>query len=424
VQVASRRLILVPLALLILLGLVNLWTESETSVGIDYFQYWAAGRIVREGLVPDLYAAGAGPRMAAIFNARAAAAGEPRFKAAAEFRKEEIQIASTPFLYALVTLPSGGDFETDFRRHRVILLACTLPSLVLLSCSLGYSAEGALAFLAFVIWAFTPLRNDLFDGNVNGIQLALLTLYLFLHRRGGNVAVSLAAGAVLGLAVAFKPNLAFVPVALAILWIANGRYRHLLVRSVGAAGGVAVAVLGSALLFGSPSPWIAWLRTLSQLERRFDLGVSWGNFGGARLLKEAFGVDASPILFAGVLAILALAVFMGRERHPEGKGGLDAEFLMVGVGPLVPILASGLAWPHYLVLALPLSLYLLRPRGSAPWFPWAVLAALFGISSEPALRALHLDSDLAVALGLLGGTFLLFALACRDAMAYREEGAP
>ncbi|MBI3450519.1 MAG: DUF2029 domain-containing protein [Acidobacteria bacterium] len=421
---ASRRLILVPLALAVLFGLVNLWTESETSVGIDYFQYWAAGRIVREGLVPDLYAAGAGPRMAAIFNARAEASGQPRLKAAADFRKEEIQIASTPFLYALVTLPSGGDFEADFRRHRVILLACTLPSLLLLAASLGYSAEGALAFLAFVVWAFTPLRNDLFDGNVNGIQLALLTLYLFLQRRAGSVAVSLAAGAVLGLAVAFKPNLAFVPVALAILWIANGRYGHLLVRAAGAAGGVVVAVLASALLFGTPSPWIAWLRTLSQLERRFDLGVSWGNFGGARLLKEAFGVDASPILFAGVLAILALAVWMGRERRPAGKGGFDAEFLMVGVGPLVPILASGLAWPHYLVLALPLGLYLLRPRERPAWYPWAIFAALFGISSEPALRAVHLDNDYAVALGLAGGSFLLFVLACREAMAHREEGAP
>jgi len=429
-RLSARMLSLVPAAALAVLGLVNAWTAGGAGVGIDYFQYWAAGQVIREGLVPNIYSGGAGPRMAEIFRERAAASGQKRYQAAAEFRKDEIQIASTPFLYALVNLSHSGDYETDIRRHRAVLLACSVASILFLCAWCGFTTEGTLLFLAFATWALVPLQNDLLDGNVNGIQLALLTLYLFVHRRASSLWISLAAGAVLGLAVAFKPNLAFIPVALGIYWIVNRRFGHLLARAAGAILGVLIAIGSSSLFFGSPSFWISWARTLRRLEQRFDVGVDLGNFGGARLIWDWSGVNVSPLLFAGLIAVLALSLWMGRRVaegrwgsdlvDPDERGGCDAEFLMVGVGPIIPILSSGLAWPHYLVLALPLCIYLLRPRDRGGVYPWAVLAALLLIASEPALRALNLGGDYAIAAGMAAGSLLLFVVACLEA--WRPEG--
>ena len=72
--------------------------------------------------------------------------------------------------------------------------------------------------------------------------------------RSRRFAIVLAAGALFGLGVAFKPNLAFPLLTLGLGWVVLARWRKLALQATGAAlGGLAALALSSAW-FGSISP--------------------------------------------------------------------------------------------------------------------------------------------------------------------------
>ena len=101
---------------------------------------------------------------------------------------------------------------------------------------LSWSAAALLVTLG-VGW-FAPALSDVRVGNVNRVQLGWLALYLGLascRRLGGGRNV--VAGLVLGLGVAFKPNLAFPALTLGLGWMVLGRWRKLFLQVAGAAGG-------------------------------------------------------------------------------------------------------------------------------------------------------------------------------------------
>ncbi len=418
----SGRLAFLPLVLLAALGVLNTWTSGERGAGIDFYQFWAVGQAVRESLVENIYAPEARPRLGGIFSRRAAEDGSGRIRAAARFRREEIQAASTPFLYSFFYLIQSGEFEKDIRRYRILCLGCFVLAILAICRMAGYGPEGTLIVLAFASWAFLPVQDDLRDGNVNQIQLALVALSVWLRRAGGPAWPDLLSGAVLGLAIAFKPNLALVAVVLGLFWAIGARLRTLSLWGAGVAAGLLLAVAGSSAFFGSVSCWGSWLSTLRHLDEQFDVAVGWGNFGGARLLRDWLGLNLSPALFLLTTGLVGVCIWRGRRREdPAGAGWTDEasaardELLIAGIGLLIPLLAAGLAWPHYLVLAIPICVCLLRPEeGMAT----RVLPAFLGVAclcSTPILQAFKIEGDYLLASTLAFGSAILFGVGCWEA---------
>ena len=73
---------------------------------------------------------------------------------------------------------------------------------------------------------------------------------------------------------------------------------------------------------------------------------------------------------ASVLPGLLLAALLRSRPRPDAAGApagsFRREYLLVAAGALLPMLTTGLAWPHYQVLALPMGLYAFRaPPGWA-----------------------------------------------------------
>lgn len=418
----SAGLAFLPLALLAALGILNAWASGERGAGIDFYQFWAVGQAVHESLVENIYEPEARPRMAEIFSRRAEEDGSGRIRAAARFRREEIQAASTPFLYSFFYLMRSGEYEKDIRRYRILCLGCFVLAILAVCRLAGYGLEGTLVVLAFAFWAFLPVQDDLRDGNVNQIQFALLALYLWLQRAGKPAWRDLLAGAVLGVAIAFKPNLALVAVVLGLFWAIGGRVRTLSLRGAGFAAGLLFAVAGSSAFFGSVSCWGSWLSTLRQLDEQFDVAVGWGNFGGARLLRDWLGVNLSPALFLLTIGLVGICIWRGRRREDPSEAGAAAqasaardELLMVGIGLLVPLLAAGLAWPHYLVLAIPMCVYLMRPaeRRAARALP--AFLGVVCICSTPIFQAFKIEGDYLFASALALGSAILFGVGCWEA---------
>ncbi len=413
------------LIVFVLLGALHAWSAGDTGVGIDFYQFWSVGQAVREGLVENVYSAEAWPRLAGIFQERAERDGGRRYRAAAAFRREGIQTSNTPFLYAAFHAFESGDYEKDIRHFRALSLVLAAASVIAICALAGIGVDAALIALAFLFWAFVPLHYDLAEGNVNAIQLGCMALFLLIARAGTGPLGLCAAGAILGAGVAFKPNLVFVPAALALAWILERRWSRLAAVMGGAAAGGAAAAGWGALFFGGVRPWLDWLETVRHIQETFGSEVKWGSFGGGRLLLDLTGWNLSPLLYLACFTALGLAV-RWRGGRTVREGTLDDTLLVVGLGPLIPILAADLAWPHYLVQALPLALVLLAAE---PFRPdrdagrWLALAGLAGICSPPFVDWIGPRSDYLYAVPLACGSLLLFIAGCLALAARARRGS-
>jgi hypothetical protein len=417
----GSRLFLLPLVLFVALGAVHVWTEGDQGIGIDYFQFWAVGQAVRERLVEDIYGPEAWGPLAGIFMERARSDGARRHLAAATFRREEIQTSNTPFLYAAVYAIESGDYERDIARFRLLGLLLAVASIGALCRSAGWPLAATLMAIGYAVWAFAPLRDDLREGNVNSIQLACLALFVVMIRSGGPAWREILAGAILGAGTAFKPNLLFVPLALIVAWALQRRFDVLIRRTAGMAAGGLLGVAAGGLFFGSLAPWLAWADSARKIQETFGSEVRWGSFGGARLLLDATGSNLSPLLYLFTIGAVGFAAWRLGAGLREGSGGgpagraaasgspFGADCCILGLGALVPLLSADLAWPHYLVQAIPLVIWLLRPAASAGLAGAMAIAGLAAISSSPVVDWLASGSDYAYALPLAGGCLALFS---------------
>jgi hypothetical protein len=139
--------------------------------------------------------------------------------------------------------------------------------------------------------------------------------------------------------------------------------------------------------------------------------------GLARLLFEATDVGcpaAGRSMLIAVLACLRRGARPGRETAPAAA---VEDTAAVGAGCLVYLLSSPMVWLHYMLLALPAALVLLRPHPGgqrASWRAALAVLALLGLAVDPATQAFGLQrleyQAVLTSLSLLS----LFALLCAE----------
>lgn len=220
-------------------------------------------------------------------------------------------------------------------------------------------AVGGFAVLAL---AYKPYVNLVLIGNWTALSAAALPFALLLAHRGRWVA----AGVVVGLAIACKPML--VPVGL--LFVLARRWRGLAVAVLVPLG----ASLAGALVM--PSPSLFFTKTLPFLFQGQDAyALPWDASPIAVLPR--LGVPqpvAVAVAFAGAGAGLWAAWTRWRRPDPEGDGG---ELRLVETACMVMLaafLVSRPSFDHYLLVVLPLLLASGVREGSMPRSPWFWLA--------------------------------------------------
>jgi hypothetical protein len=254
-------------------------------------------------------------------------------------------------------------------------------------------------------------------GNVNRLLLAALAACVGLLRLGDRVPHRLAAGAVLGAAITFKPNLSFAAATLLLGWLAAGQARRAIGVAAGLAAGAAAAAAGAAAWFGSPQAWLQWGARFPELLAAQPLAVAEGNYALLRLLEQASGwrpgAAAPALLSALATASVWLAVRRGPERFAAPRARFELDAALLALGAVVSLLIARLAWLHYYVLAIPAVLVLLRPRAGGPRRLALPLLALLAIAGTPA-APLVAGSPAALAALAGAGAALLFALLLAD----------
>ena len=353
------------LLLLAVLGLAMAWASSAQSAGKDFYQFWVVGQSLnRPGI--NIYADETRDRLGGEFLEKAEASANPRLLVVAQYRRV-LQTYSTPFLYAVFRVFSTGNYDVDLRNYRLLMLGSLVFGIVVLCRLLNYPWEIAPAVIAVLAIWFDPLASDLFVGNVNCFQFAAIAGYLLAARRAPSRHRFIVGGALLGMAVAFKPNLVFVPGLLAIHWIFRGRIRCLLLHAAGAGAGVAVAVCFSGMSFHNLRCWSEWMSALLAMPNDI-IPVSMGNSSPVALIYESFGLRAAFPFTALLIGSSLVMVWHRRSGATEDNGSVAAkefsDLYAISLGCLLVVIATRLAWFHYYVLAIPAFLFLLQPTAS------------------------------------------------------------
>jgi hypothetical protein len=99
---------------LVIAGLFIQWRRGNSSVGIDFYQFWIGGQAVRQHRVDNLYGAYGREALASDGQARAALPGAGQRLRLATRQRSRVETFSTPFLYSAFAL-FGSDYETSIR---------------------------------------------------------------------------------------------------------------------------------------------------------------------------------------------------------------------------------------------------------------------------------------------------------------------
>lgn len=364
------------------------WLRGIDDIGFDFAHLWAGGRIHRT----PLYEGARGEALGGGYLARAAAAQQSQHLQGvvdlrAGLRRDRggewlAAFVSTPFLYTLfAALPPR--YDAAWMLYQLLSIAASIAAVLMLARDAGVGRAAAMLIAALLLLVAQPLQANEVVGNVNGIQLFTIALYVRMIARGRSVA----AGALLGAAIAFKPNVAFI-LPLAVANALGARDWRRAARELGGAlAGLAVAVLASSALFGSLSCWTAWLRVARSLSASRPT-LDAGNL--ALPMATAIGI---------VAAVVALiAAWQARTWPPP---------LLAGLGAVVYLLGANTVWSHYLLLALPAGIALLAP-GNAGWMRVAAVVALSFLALDPWTMLLRITTAAAEQRLAIAGLAILY----------------
>ncbi len=348
------------------------WSYARTWRGLDYYQFWAVGQGVSRSGGADVYSEEGRSRIGAEILASLPRDEVSERLAAAVSRRKVLETYSTPFLYTLAGASATGDYDRDHAIHVLVSLLSGLGGVLLLCRVLRYPPLAAAA-VVLLLEAYAPYRSDLRVGNVNLIQLGLLALVLWVGTLPRRPWRDPAAGAILGMAVLFKPNLALVAVLLLAGWAVLRAFARATRVAAGMAASALAVLVVSSLYFGTAGAWGSWLSAILSLPPEI-VGVRIGNFSLARLVAGELGARLAPLLALAILSAAAAFLWLGTKRavaSPAGTGGEETscatkeDVALAGTGCMAYLLSSPLVWVHYFVLAIPLALWLLRPRAGA-----------------------------------------------------------
>lgn len=377
--------LLLILAILVALSLLGAWLYAEKYPGIDYYVTWVAADAVKNDTPYNIYEASSRYTLTVKYGYMADALDDAPMQKMAAGHIRELQMTATPFLYWVTGALATGDYENDLTAWQLLTLFLVTISILVLCRLLGYSPATSLAILLPILVWFTPLQSNLRVANVNGIQLGLISLILWLLSRRADGQYLFIASLLTGLLVMFKPNLAPVALLFGGAWAVRRQYGKLSVSLSGMATGAVTAVLVSSIWIGSATAWFDWFNYIRQFVDGGP-GARAGNY--AIITQLTSGTSPVVQLIAAIfLCLLCLALFWwGRKSisvTDADNADTNREFIenasLIAMGCIIPMLTSTIVWLHYYLLIIPMIIIALRPwqePGPMKTIPFLMLRVL------------------------------------------------
>ena len=404
------------LALAALFSVTSSWQTSRLpqSAGIDFYQFWVVGQTLEHEDATRIYEPDERARLGeAWLRAAETRAPDTPLHRAAKYRRV-LETYSTPFLYSGFRWLAPDDYFTAYALfHAVSAVLVAVAVFVFVRAGGGSVPCACAAVVAIAMW-FAPLDSDIRVGNVNRIQLGLLASVLLLLGRPGPYRDA-AAGALLGVAVGFKPNLALVALLVGLMRLTRDRRPAALRLGAGLAVGGLASFLVAAATFGTAACWTSWIDALRSLPPE-TIPIRFGNYSVAMQLESATGFAWSVPLAAAGLGLAAGALWRARGAR-AGDDVRAIDLGAVSLGCLVYLLSGRLVWLHYYVLAVPAVAFALgtlpRERSNGALRPTRALlvaVALTLVALQPLINVFSIGPHGRLAM-LTTGAVLLFGLA-------------
>lgn len=344
--------------------LLQYYKDSPT---MDFFMIWSVPHALSFAPVSNIYSYEGEMKLRSEMMREASMPGASEIKRRAYAQIKDIEdplITGTPFLYAAEGLLSGGQYSVEQKRFIYFSLLCFITALFVLCRMLKFSPLETVLLLIFFMVFFEPHLSDLRMGNLNQIQLLIITLFIFLMIRSRDFW----AGLILGIGTMLKPNTYLIIPLLALLFLVDKRYRKIFFTLSGICTGIIFSILVSSYYFGGPGIWLQFANSLSSTLKLTD-SFELGNFGLSMLIFHLTGKTLSSLILGALVIGYASLVFLTRNRasiSDFNKEEIEARrsneiFSVTGVSCLIILLSSNLVWLHYYVLAIPLLLYLMSP---------------------------------------------------------------
>jgi glycosyl transferase family 87 len=425
--------------LMLIHGISYAWVSATKTPNIDFFTFWSVSQAASTHPVANIYSPEGQRDMAsiALAAARTSTASDMQRRAAAivlGIYDGRIDATGSPLLYAGIAALSSGNFLTDQKRFLLASMLFLVLSVLLLKRLLNFTGLQAMLLLTFLFLYYEPVVSDLNVGNVNEIQLLAIVLFIFFATRSQ----PMLAGLVIGAVTVFKPTTVLV-LALAVgIGVADQDYKRLSRLLVGAGVAVVALLAASTAYFGTPAVWFEFLRSLPRTLHTTSYTSENGNVSLSALFGGMSG--HSSLIAVALLAGLGWLLFATRKRDRSSVLPSSTErnsampfhsaFFAAGCGCAVMLLSSPLAWVHYYLLLLPLTLYLvMTPAPSRdgvapyhhlvaaadrdlPFLPFVVFSLLFGQMLSNHLRLLCATIMAATILTLAVAVYRIWQLRC------------
>lgn len=370
----KRPLLIAVAALTVLYALSVTWRRNERAAGLDFYIYFVAGQLAGRADVDNIYSPEVQERVGEEYFERAQRTPSELRQYDAQ-RRRRLDLVSSPFLYSTLRWVSR-DYERALTQDHVLILCAFIAGVLLIARRVRLSWTASLFLLAALLLYYRGFEADLRVGNVNSLQLFLLSLALW--------APPLLAGALMAILICFKPNLIFVALLLAIAHDRPRLKRELL----GGAVGALIAIVVAAISYGSLHVWLQWITAANQFWHRIPTRTE-RNVTPALALFQEYGTWPSYAIAAVLFAIAAYAIVRNgrdlRESSPHPNPlpiamklrrgeGTERDTLIAGIGILIYLLSATVVWLHYMVLVVPAAIALMRWRGTAVVALFALLA--------------------------------------------------
>ena len=327
------------------------WRDSNAP---DFYQFWLVGQASSTPAALTIYTDEARHKLGAEGVARALESGTEAHRQVAQ-RRLVLETYATPFLFTLFSLFSD-DYERAYSVFLILSAAALVAAFLALGVAAGHDLTATFLLLAATVLFFEAYLSDAKVANVNQLQVCSLALLVWLRRGAPSAIREMISGALLGLLLAFKPNLGPSALLLAMPSLRDRRFAQLGRALLGGLAGFVAAVLASSVHFGSPGIWLTWFSALRELER-----LEWPMSDGNTALSGFFpGIGSGTRALIALVSIAISGAALWRSRIPR----LDREVIALGLGIAASLLSAGLAWIHYYLLLTLLIVWLLRPAAT------------------------------------------------------------
>lgn len=356
----QRRILTTLAALAALYAIAAMWREKERAAGLDFYIFYVNAQLAGRADVANIYDRDEQSRLGEEFYERGRRSSSDLHQYDAK-RRRFLDSVSSPFLYTCLSWVSR-DYVRALKQFHALQLFAFVAGVLLLARRVRLSWASALFLLAALLFWYRGIEADLRVGNVNALQLFALG--------AGLASPPLLAGAIAGLLVSFKPNLILVPLLLGVARAAGRDWKRLRLETLGAALGVAIAIVTTAIHYRSFHVWLQWVARANEFYHRLQTRME-RNVTPALPLFQEYGAVVSYALLLALTVIVCVVIWKTKERD---------DVLIAGLAILVYLLSATVVWLHYMVLVLPIALALLK-RGR--WTAVISLAALVVIAEEP-----------------------------------------